>query len=380
MARTALVRTARVADFDSRRSPQPASEFMSSSFTATEIVAAAYRAILLREPDPGGLEQAASDLDQYRVVDQLLAAILSSPEFRTRLPYFTSHYRLTGARPEDISWSTKLPDLSEPFAASDTLHAFILNHSAWRGADVLGKAGDPVQRLQNPELYRCSAEVDRAALGRRGVRVHGMAENAELIVVFDESAAPISVDVYAYGQTDNLLIFGPQCTVQGSFSFGGPGNLAYCGGRSGIEQTYRVVFYTSTSAFVFGTDSTSVGTYFHIEGPRRYTVVSRDCMLAAEIYVASTDNHAIIDQATKAIINPPDDVLIGPHAWIGFGATILKGVSVGENAIIAARAVLTRSAPPGTLSAGAPARVIREGVTWDRAFPSVLRGDYLNGA
>ena len=55
----------------------------------------------------------------------------------------------------------------------------------------------------------------------------------------------------------------------------------------------------------------------------------------------------------------PQPVRIADHVWIGAGAIVLKGVSVGENAIIAAGAIVTHDVPPETLVAGAPARVIR---------------------
>jgi acetyltransferase-like isoleucine patch superfamily enzyme len=53
-------------------------------------------------------------------------------------------------------------------------------------------------------------------------------------------------------------------------------------------------------------------------------------------------------------------IKIDDKAWIGFNATILKGVTVGEGAIVAACSVVTKSVPPWTLVAGNPARVIRE--------------------
>jgi acetyltransferase-like isoleucine patch superfamily enzyme len=53
-------------------------------------------------------------------------------------------------------------------------------------------------------------------------------------------------------------------------------------------------------------------------------------------------------------------VKIGNRAWIGMHAIILKGVSVGEGAVIGAGSVVTRNIPAWTLAAGNPARVIRE--------------------
>ncbi|MEE4213008.1 MAG: DapH/DapD/GlmU-related protein [Parvularcula sp.] len=52
-------------------------------------------------------------------------------------------------------------------------------------------------------------------------------------------------------------------------------------------------------------------------------------------------------------------IAIEDKVWIGFGATILKGVTIGEGAIVAAGAVVTKDVPPYSIVAGNPARVVR---------------------
>jgi galactoside O-acetyltransferase len=53
-------------------------------------------------------------------------------------------------------------------------------------------------------------------------------------------------------------------------------------------------------------------------------------------------------------------VVVADRAWIGFGAIILKGVTIGEGAVVAAGSVVTRDVPAYSVVGGNPARVIRE--------------------
>ncbi len=56
---------------------------------------------------------------------------------------------------------------------------------------------------------------------------------------------------------------------------------------------------------------------------------------------------------------PCSQVEIGDKAWLGFNVIVLKGVCIGEGAVVAAGSVVTRNVPPYTLVAGSPAREIR---------------------
>jgi acetyltransferase-like isoleucine patch superfamily enzyme len=52
-------------------------------------------------------------------------------------------------------------------------------------------------------------------------------------------------------------------------------------------------------------------------------------------------------------------IVVERNVWIATGATIIGGVTIGENSVVAAGSVVTRDVPPNTLVAGNPARIIR---------------------
>lgn len=70
-----------------------------------------------------------------------------------------------------------------------------------------------------------------------------------------------------------------------------------------------------------------------------------------------TESHPLNPDERKALLVKP--VVIKRNAWIGAGATILPGVTVGENAVVAAGAVVSSDVPDNTVVAGVPAKIIK---------------------
>ncbi|RFM29582.1 DapH/DapD/GlmU-related protein [Deminuibacter soli] len=66
--------------------------------------------------------------------------------------------------------------------------------------------------------------------------------------------------------------------------------------------------------------------------------------------VSPGDRHSLV----------PGHVHIKKNAWIGAGATILPGVTIGENAVVAAGAVVSKDVPADTIVGGIPAKIIKE--------------------
>ena len=65
-------------------------------------------------------------------------------------------------------------------------------------------------------------------------------------------------------------------------------------------------------------------------------------------------------KAIRSAWDNKGDIVLGNDVWIGYEAVILSGVTIGDGAIVGARAVVTKDVPPYTIVAGVPARPIRK--------------------
>ncbi|CAN5830411.1 sugar O-acetyltransferase [soil metagenome] len=70
-----------------------------------------------------------------------------------------------------------------------------------------------------------------------------------------------------------------------------------------------------------------------------------------------TENHPLDPSNRKSL--DLKSILIKRNAWIGAAATILPGITIGENAVVAAGAVVNKDVPDNTIVAGIPAKIIR---------------------
>jgi len=85
-------------------------------------------------------------------------------------------------------------------------------------------------------------------------------------------------------------------------------------------------------------------------------IIGDACMIASHAYITDADWHGIYDRVSTGKKAP---VNIGGNVWIGDSAIICKGVSIGENSIVGAGAVVVDDVPPNTVAAGNPAKVVK---------------------
>ncbi len=89
--------------------------------------------------------------------------------------------------------------------------------------------------------------------------------------------------------------------------------------------------------------------------------IGKNVLIGSNVLI--TDNDHIYDHPTKPASAIRElhtaPVIIEDGCWLGFACVILKGVTIGERAVIGANAVVTSDIPPYSVAVGAPARVVR---------------------
>ena len=140
----------------------------------------------------------------------------------------------------------------------------------------------------------------------------------------------------------------------------------------------HVSIYAGCSFSVGPNGQCSVGDFTLLNGALIMTEerieIGSHCLISWNVGIADSDFHPLapaqrlIDAHALAPFlkdRPPRPklktapVVIGHNVWIGMNATILKGVTIGENSVVAAGSVVTKSVPPNTVVAGNPAVAIK---------------------
>jgi acetyltransferase-like isoleucine patch superfamily enzyme len=92
----------------------------------------------------------------------------------------------------------------------------------------------------------------------------------------------------------------------------------------------------------------------------QHVSIGRECIVADRVMLIDFD-HGVVETERPIRVQGiyKRDVRVGHNCWIGYGACILRGATVGDNAIIGTSTVVTKDVPANAVVAGAPARVLR---------------------
>lgn len=82
----------------------------------------------------------------------------------------------------------------------------------------------------------------------------------------------------------------------------------------------------------------------------------------------TTAGHPILPELREKVYQYNMSVHIGRNCWIGAGAVILPGITIGDNTVVGAGSIVTKDLPPNVVAVGNPCRVLREIGERDREF------------
>jgi acetyltransferase-like isoleucine patch superfamily enzyme len=152
-------------------------------------------------------------------------------------------------------------------------------------------------------------------------------------------------------QTDGLCFVGPGVKLEiGKQAVVELGRWCWIGHGTKIRAHEGVVKIGAKS--VLGQECT-ISSFQHVE-------VGRECIVADRVMMIDFD-HGVVEVERPIRLQGiyKRDVKIGHNCWIGYGACILRGVTVGDNSVIGTSSVVTKDLPANSVSAGIPARVLR---------------------
>ena len=252
----------------------------------------------------------------------------------------------------------------------------LLAHPAWPAACAPGQGWTPPVIATPREIP--VDEAHRAELEAAGVTLRKPPGPGNRVLL--DAATPVQRLALDFSRASGCtLMLGRDAQLSGEVTATGAGHLlAAAGSDAPVAMQLHCTFRGEQALVLLGRNLSSRRTNCLAEGPGGAILVGDDGMISIGITIRTSDSHAIIDIGSRTQVNLPEPVVIGPHVWLAEDVVVMKGVTIGAGAIVAARSAVTRDVAARTLVAGVPARMLRENVTWSRrARPSAAEIDAL---
>jgi acetyltransferase-like isoleucine patch superfamily enzyme len=151
--------------------------------------------------------------------------------------------------------------------------------------------------------------------------------------------------------TDGMAFIGPGVTIEI-----GKGAKLYLGRWSWIGHGTKIRAHEGEvrvgAKSVLGQECT-ISSFQHVS-------IGRECIVADRVMLIDFDHGVVeVERPIREQGIYKRDVRVGHNVWMGYGACVLRGVTIGDNAIIGTSTVVTKDVPANAVVAGIPARVLR---------------------
>ncbi len=136
-----------------------------------------------------------------------------------------------------------------------------------------------------------------------------------------------------------------------------PGNISI-GDEVVVKEGARICSCNEQATITVG-NRTTVGYHTFIFASEKIEI-GNDCLIAPFVYIVDSNHQIKKDRNINEQPNETAPISIGNDVWIASHVTILKGVQIGDGAVIAANSVVNKHVPPYEIHGGSPAKKIGE--------------------
>jgi acetyltransferase-like isoleucine patch superfamily enzyme len=170
--------------------------------------------------------------------------------------------------------------------------------------------------------------------------------------------------VQIQGKNNKLFIFGE--IHHSKINIYGNNNQILINSKVQLNSS-TIVLRGDNCKIEIGEGSTFGGIYMVCMGQNNFIKIGKECMFAEKTDLWATDSHPIYNDQNE-LINPSKSITIGNHVWAGAKCSILKGIQIGDGAVIGMSSIVTKDVAAFTLNVGNPLRCIKNNINWKREF------------
>ena len=127
-------------------------------------------------------------------------------------------------------------------------------------------------------------------------------------------------------------------------------------GKCGVPVGFSTTMILRNPGMIAIGENCTFSHFVILDGHDRITI-GDDCMFANNAVIATATHDYTVDPMNSRIVTKP--VVVGNNVWFGIGATVLPGVTIGDGAVIGARALVTKDVPPRAIVTGTPAKIVK---------------------
>lgn len=197
-------------------------------------------------------------------------------------------------------------------------------------------------------------------------KIHGANINCQGKAIYSDSAEFIEKGHYVINSESLLSVGDSSVLTRTSIEIVGKRCAVFIGPMCKISEVKIRLEHDDCTVVIGKRTSWESGSLICDRG--RMVVVGEDCMFSNGVMLRTSDGHGIFSPSGD-LLNPPADIVISPHVWLGNGVRVNKGTNIPIGSIVGQGSVVS-----GTLKeqhyvyGGAPAKPIKGPVNWGRRY------------